>query len=583
MPFFITLNIAGSLRSLGLMAMIYFVPAIAMAQNAPSRLPASIDSGRTDQQLQGSVRDGTPSLEKEDIKPLATAPALSNIAHGFTFRSASFEGNTAISGTILQSLMVPYIGKKIDKDFAERLSAYLTGYYRQEGYFLSVVYLDDINPATGILSFFVVEGYVGRITLKKDNVDSTSDWQGLIAKYMDKIAAMKPLHGPTLERYLLLINDLYGVSAGTTLVPLTDMENPPVGAVGMIVNLRQEKRFSGSVDYNNFASVFSGPAQGLYTINTGTPLHPHDNLRLSVLHAFPLREMRYGQIEYTLPVGADGLTVNLKTNKSLLRPTDNLTPFDLESNAESVGASFSYPLIRSRAENLYLSGSFEASNSQTDVLGVKFFDDRIRALDASLNYSFIDGANAQNVMGASITQGLNILGARETGSRDLSRLEGHSDFTKFNAHFVRDQYLPYGFEITGKVLGQYALSQLLSSEEFGYGGPEIGQAYDNSEIIGDHGLSASIEARYSHILAIESIQLNLQPFAFYDIGKVWNIENGQQPESGASAGFGLRFNAGGGHLSGKIGAAYPLTRDTANPIRGDGDDPRFFFQLIGRF
>ena len=73
-----------------------------------------------------------------------------------------------------------------------------------------------------------------------------------------------------------------------------------------------------------------------------------------------------------------------------------------------------------------------------------------------------------------------------------------------------------------------------------------------------------------------------QPYAFYDIGIVW--KDGQPShESGASAGFGLRF-ATPWHQAGNIGLAWPLTRNITAPISGGGKrDPRIIFQITQEF
>lgn len=556
-------------------AMMAVLP-VAQAQVPPDRLPGSIDPGRADERLV-PVRPVAPRVEAEEARPLAVAPVLDAKADGFILRHFEFENNTAFSDDALAALLRPYLGQAADEDGLQALADYLTGYYRQEGFFLSKVFVQDYDPAKGSLTFLAVEGYVEQIRLDNQDVALNADWQSLVSRALARIRGMKPLHGPTLERQLLLLNDMHGLDVSTTLVPLTDVPNPPVGALGMVVAIKKDVRVS-SVDFNNYGSVFSGPGQGSYTFNMGTPLYAFDNLRLQFIHAFPFDEMRYAHVEYSLPIGVDGLMLSMRAGRSLFRPTDNLKPLELKSASELAAIDVAYPVIRSRAENLYLRGGFEARNSQTDFLATELFDDRLRTVHAEVSYEFMDSYNAQNMIGATLTQGLNVLGARETGSANLSRREGHSDFTKVEASATRVQPVTEDVSIVGGIKGQYAFSQLLSSEEFGYGGQSMGRAYDVSEIAGDHGVSGFAEVRYTGIPPIPELKLALQPYAFYDVGKVWNIENGQDPESGASAGAGIRFSIDN-NIHGNIHAAVPLTRRVQNPEHGDGDDVRVFFQV----
>lgn len=565
-----------SLSSL-LLASALVAPGVAFAQAIPDRLPGSTDPGRLEERLMPTP----PMLESEAPQPVATAPVLEDAADGFILRAADFVSNTAFDTAALNSLIAPYLGRRIDENGAQALADYLTAHYREAGYFLSKVFVQDIDKNEGVVTFFAVEGYIEQVEFRNDGVDLSGDWQNIIGRMFDTISAMKPLHGPTLERKLLLLNDMYGIEVETTLVPLVNMPDPPVGAIGMVVDFHRATRLS-SVEYNNYGSVFTGPTQGLYTFNVGTPLGSFDNLSLQFLHALPFDEMRYAQIEYTLPIDTDGLILAAHVNKALLRPTANLKAFDLKSDAESIGIDASYPLIRSRAKNLYLKTGFELRNSQTNLLGTEFYDDRLRVVYAGASYEFMDSSQGYNILGATVTQGLDIFGARETGSINLSRQEGHSDFTKFEMTATRFHPLPRDLLLVGGIQGQYALTPLLSSEEFGYGGQMAGRAYDSSEIAGDHGLAAFAEIRYGGLPPVEALDLQIEPYAFYDIGKVWNIDNGAKPESGASAGAGVRFNANSG-IFGSAQMAVPLTRSVENPSSGDGDDARFFFQVGARF
>jgi hemolysin activation/secretion protein len=566
----------------------FFLPTLLTAclliGNSPTVLaqvaiPSTVDAGRLDDQL------APPPVPAHDLKPKekpqASAPVFSDAEEGFVLRDVTFEGNTAFSDASLRARLAPYIGRRIDEERLQLLADYLSNYYRQQGYFLSKVVVADYTPESGSTRFLSIEGYVAQIDLDQGNVDLSRDWQDNVRKSLDKITRIKPLHGPSLEREILLLNDLYGLSASTTLVPLQDMPDPPVGGVGMIVTLEKEKRVS-SIEYNNFGSVYAGPSQNIYTLNVGTPLYAFDNFRLQLLHAFPIDEARHLYADYSIPLGESGLKATASIYKSWLRPTQNLKIFDLESSSEGIGLSLSYPFIRSRAENLYGFAGFDARNSTTDIIGTDLFDDRVRSIHVGMNYEFLDRTNGVNVINTTLTQGLNIFGASETGSLNLSREEGRSDFTKINISAVHSRTLSEVFHVVGGIAGQFSPTPLLSSEEFGYGGPTFGRAYDSSEITGDSGLSGYVEFRYAGMPPVESISLETEPYVFYDIGKVWNEDRDQTPESGASAGIGTRlwlFD----RVSGNAGIAVPLTRRAENPIHGSGQDPRLFLQIGTQF
>ena len=71
--------------------------------------------------------------------------------------------------------------------------------------------------------------------------------------------------------------------------------------------------------------------------------------------------------------------------------------------------------------------------------------------------------------------------------------------------------------------GQLANDALLASEEFGVGGINSGRGYDPSEIVGDDGISGSVEVQWNEPYPVSYLE-DYQLFGFYDIGKVWNTD-----------------------------------------------------------
>jgi hemolysin activation/secretion protein len=124
----------------------------------------------------------------------------------------------------------------------------------------------------------------------------------------------------------------------------------------------------------------------------------------------------------------------------------------------------------------------------------------------------------------------------------------------------------------------------LSSEQFTFGGSQLGRGYDVAELIGDRGLAGSLELRYDWFPNKFKIQ-TLEFYAFYDAGVIWNIEvNPTSPAkvSATSAGLGMRFYATK-YISGNVMWAQPLTKQVAaEELIGDGWKPRVFFSVVAQ-
>jgi hemolysin activation/secretion protein len=199
------------------------------------------------------------------------------------------------------------------------------------------------------------------------------------------------------------------------------------------------------------------------------------------------------------------------------------------------------------------------------------------------NYERADAWRGVNTASLTVSQGFDVFGATKSGSPNLSRARGVSDFTKANADVSRTQPLWDAFSGYVLVSGQKSAHSLLSAEQFGIGGSAIGSAYDPSEIVGDDGLAGRIELRWD--APPPGIgDVSYQVYGFWDGGEVWTrTPSAGQPsqQSLASAGIGLRI-ALTQWLYGTAEIAKPLTRPIAT--RGEsGNDPRFFFSLTARF
>ena len=138
-------------------------------------------------------------------------------------------------------------------------------------------------------------------------------------------------------------------------------------------------------------------------------------------------------------------------------------------------------------------------------------------------YSFSDSHDGLNFIQGSLSKGLDILAARETGSPDLSRLQGHSDFLK--AEFIyKDSKLFQITLISFSFASQYAWDPSFVIRRIRIWRRICGEeAMTPSEITGDRGFSTSLELRYNKTLP--EWKAALQPYIFYDFGKIWNMDH----------------------------------------------------------
>ena len=122
----------------------------------------------------------------------------------------------------------------------------------------------------------------------------------------------------------------------------------------------------------------------------------------------------------------------------------------------------------------------------------------------------------------------------------LSRADGHSDFIKMVVNASRLQVLNDNFSLLTAAAGHSPTCRCLRPSSSAMAASPSDATYDPSQISGDEGMAGSLELRYNNAL---SEQIGLQPYLFYDIGKMWGILDTQQRRVPHSAGFGIRSSS----------------------------------------
>lgn len=487
----------------------------------------------------------------------------------FKFNRLNLVGVSAFSEAELSDIYRPYLDQEVSLEVVWTIAGAITERYLNKGYFLSRAYVPAQQIDEGVVTIEVIEGHISAVELDDELAD-----RSLLQQLFERLQGFKPVKAYDLESFMLQLNALPGVRFRGLLEPLADA---PAGFTKLSLQPIPESR-NVSLLADNFGSNFLGPYQtsALYEES----LIPLQQTRVTAATSLPVKELKYVAVSHQIPLIPDW-QIELSGSYVTSNPGDSLEDSDIQSDSAQLGVGVTWQPIRLRQENLILSAELRGKNTDGDILGNEpLTRDRIRTASARVAYDRGDGLSGYNYATLSVNRGLSILGASDAGDSNLSRAEADPDFTTVNFSYTRLQSLPGDLLAVAQVGGQLASGPLFSSEEFGYGGPVFGRAYDPSEFTGDHGVAASLELRYQGIP--EWQEVSVSPYAFYDIGKVWNEDSGGVDESAATAGLGLRFRHSYG-LSANVGLAWPLTQDIENPIYGGSRSPRLLLQLGHQF
>lgn len=545
---------------------------IAVVSTTPSAmaapLPGPADSSRIQARPLGNGIT-TRAVPELPIQVLAAEapPAGAKDIH-FELNQVILEGNHAIDDARLGAVYRPFLGHKVTLDVAWVLAAEITKKYKEAGYFLSRAYVPAQTLEHGALRIRVLEGFVEDVTLNGEGIDLP-----LVRAWVARIKSYQPIRTDQLEQALLELNTLPDVLFRAVLNPPTHQEGKE-GATTLELT-GQRKKGTGSIRLDNNGSRYLGPYQ--LGANYQMALIPGQETSISLLSSAPLNELKSVSLRHAALV-APQILIDAGAGYTTATPGYLLKVQDVQSKAATLGTGVTYQWIRRRDESFSTRAGLEWRNADSDILNTPLSRDRLRMVRLNAAYDVSDSWNGYNLLSTTFTQGIAGLGASHAGNMNLSRAQATPNFRKLEFSGARLQGLGGGFQALLSTAGQMASGPLYSSEEFGYGGQSFGRAYDNSEIVGDHGLNGSLELRYTEMAPFFTI--TPMPYAFIDAGVVWNDDVGQAAEErGSSAGFGLRTQTDFGATA-NIGLAFPLSRRVSAPIySNNGYAPRFYFDL----
>jgi hemolysin activation/secretion protein len=539
----------------------------------PESLPGASDAGRfrPEERLPQAPK-GLPSesVQPEQlVPPVAIPKGAENVR--FVLKSVKLTGMTVFTPKEFNDFYAPLLNHEVTLKQIYALAAQITLSYRNAGYLLSYAYVPDQEISSGNVTIAVAEGYVGRVHVEGDDPNAA-----ITKKYIRRITQQKPLQNKTLESVLLRLNDLPGRSYRAVLAK-EPTQNPGEAILNLVP---ARKKHRASVGFDNFSSRYLGPNE--VSASVSDSVLPRQQTSLFGLTSLPTDKLNYAMVNHSW-VAAPDITMDGTVSTTRSKPGYTLKALDIDSTSNDFQLGVNYQWVRQRTENLLVKIQAKARNVRSDLANnTPLTRDDVRTLIASASYDIADGWGGSNVINTVFTQGIDGLGASKRGARNLSRSQAKPDFSKLELTYSRIQALSSAWATTFQMAGQKASGPLYASEEFGVGGQAYGRAFDSSEIVGDDGVSGSLELRYTALRTMQPV--NLEPYLYYDTGYVTNRDVGQSKRDYlASVGGGVRFASLKGQ-SGMLGLAFPLSRSVNAPIYGQSKvGPRVLLQISQSF
>lgn len=541
------------------------LPTVSFAQAEIEQVEQRFEQPRAALSEPGRV---LPAFDPLDAPPEAAAIAL-------RLGGVRITGNTVIADDELLPLYQDLLNAEVPVAAIFALANRITGYYGEQGYPLSraVVPAQEIG-ADGVITLQVVEGFVDRVAIDDDRARENV----ILQQHGERLTRERPISSSTLERELLLADDLPGLRVRSVLRRSDDTQ----GATTVVLDTEEEPPVAFAFTIDNRGTDAIGPFQLEASARFNNLLHPNSQTRLRFANASLSRELVFGEAEHEAVLNAHGLRLILGLRGSQARPgTDTFQAIELETKAFTGYAELRYPVIRSRDQNLEAYGRLEARNSETTALGAVLSRDRIRSFRFGLDYDRADEFGGLNTASVELSRGITGLGANSNDDPLNSRADGRVDYFKATIDLSRTQQLGYfndglaAWSLFGQFRAQFTGTPLLSSEECTLGGSELGRAFDPSTLAGDRCVAALAELRYQ--VANTGFLDSLQLYGYADAGSVSDVGGGSSRLS--SAGLGARFG-----INQNFRGSVEVNRQMSNTGGGvDTRSPRLFVSISGEF
>ena len=500
-----------------------------LLQQIPTPTTKAPEQNRPGLMIEGD--DGTST----SLPPSAPIP----IKHIRITRNTIFDNATlmpVVADAEGQSLTLPQLGA---------LAARITSYYQSHGYPISRAIIPVQTIAGGVVRIEVLEAKIGAIKLE----NSSRVRDALLQSTLAALENGEHVEQATIDHVLLLLSDVPGVTVKATLKP-----GQTPGTSDLVVNTLPLPALTGDLVMDNNGNRYTGQVRTTGTLIHNNLLHQGDTVSFSGLTSGS--GLNYWRLAYEAVV--NGLGGRVGASASTLEyflggPVSSANAYG-SAKVQSVWARQS--LVRSENSNVYAQLQYDQLQP-SDHVGIsnKQSDRSLQNLTAILSGD-VKGAffeNGVSTWNASLTNGQLSFDATTV---DPSKTQGR--FSKFNLNLAHLQGVGIKDSLYLTYAGQWANTNLDSSQKLSIGGVNTVRAYRMGAISGDTGHAFNAEWRHELGRAFGGQWRGL---AFVDTAQITVNKSpwvqGENTATLSGAGVGLGWS-GPSKWNGRATVAYPL-------------------------
>lgn len=468
----------------------------------------------------------------------------------FTVNKIVFQGNTKIKSKVLEGLATDIIGQDIYFEDLLAFALRVSRYYQAKGYLTSYAYVPEQQIVDGVVTVAVSESLVDNLEIS-GNKWARNWYLKNIVMGRDGLREGTVFNAKALQGALRELNEENYIQAQSSISKDGEDTN-------LELNVRDKFPLRFNFGWDDYGREYTGVQRASFLLGLDNLTGLGDKIYGGAILSSGSTGALAG---YSIPVSPYGTRVSFDYSNSNVHLGGPYKFLNVKGHSQSLGVRVSHPVIK---------------NAKTDVVvytGIDFVnaDTYAHRLNMSLSdYKlFVVRSGIRGIRDDKYGRWLGTLGVDVglPGASGTAYNGGpQGSFVKILAGATRVH------RIFGRVIGlvringQYSPNRLYAVEQMQIGGPYTLRGYQPAELIGDYGVTGTVEVRtpipgFRKILPnkIKFVDDKVRLAAFYDFG--WVKEHNQlynYPQNFLhSVGFGSYINVTD-WISLQFGVGFPL-------------------------
>lgn len=487
---------------------------------------------------------------------MGAAHAAQTPVRNFPVLEYQVEGNTLLQTIDVERAVMSHLGESRTVDDVEAARKELEKAYHDRGYKTVVVNIPQQAIGSGVVRLRVIEAAVGKLHIEGARYHS-------LAVIRDTLQELNEDSVPDFNEVQRQINEV-NHSQDLKVTPVLKASQTP-GKVDVDLRVKDELPVHATVEANNryssntaktrlvgeleYDNLFQR-SQSLSVQYQVAPSNPSNAEVFSASYVIPTQEhgiwALYAVHSNSNIAAVGDVNVIGKGNIFGARLINSL-PSSLPGFYHSFTAGLDYKDLKQNIALANAAGTIESPASYPSFTA-QYSATLAGNPHDSKWLAATTGGRSATIFESSITFTIRGLGTDRTQFAD-KRAGASTSFFIFHPSVERQQVLPWGWSLTGKVDGQLSSGPLLNNEQYSAGGADSVRGYTEAERLGDTGVRGSLELRTPQLLVQRFAAIERSYFLLFTEAAHLNILDPlpqQESEfSLASAGIGLRFKAYG--------------------------------------